>query len=483
MAAPRQTLIPAARTAQTAVMTPALQQAIRLLQLTNLELADAVAEALESNPMLREVDAEETDPPATDLAPSTAQTLAQPLAQPAADGVVRLGQGAAVPYAQALWQGRPWRGRGAGESAGLDAAQTLAGLPTLQEHAATQAAMLCSAPEERAIAAHLIGELDAWGWCTVDPAQVAAALGVAAESVNAVLTTLRTMEPVGLFAGSLAQCLALQLEDRGEMTPVLRTLLDNLDLLGSGDLPGLAAACGVGIADLDPLIAKLRGLNPHPGAAFAETPVETRVPDLLLRPAPGGGWTLEINPETLPQAMVDRAYAAELRAGRLTSDERRFIREQVQAASWLVRAIEQRATTLLTVAAEALRRQEASLTDPSVPRRPLTMGDVGEALEMHVSTISRAVAGKHVATPTGLLALRDCFVGGVATADGGMSAGEIQMRLQALVAAETAPLSDAALAAALSEGGIPVARRTVAKYRGALGIPASPQRRRRTAKS
>ena len=470
MAAPRQTLVPAARTTQTVAMTPALQQAIRLLQLSNLELADAVAEALESNPMLREAEPEDAAPPAAELA--------QPLGRPQASGVVRLGQGGATPYPRGLWQGRPWRGGGVAERSDQDGAQALVGRPTLREHASAAAAALFSAPGDRAIAAHLIGDLDAWGWCTADPAQVADELGVAPEQVTEVLAGLRTMEPAGLFAGSLAQCLALQLEDRGEMTPVLGKLLAHIDLLGDGDLDGLALACGVGADDLDPLIASLRHLNPHPGAAFADEHVETRVPDLLLRPTPGGGWTLELNPETLPQTMVDRAYAAELRAGRLTSDERRFIREQMQAASWLVRAIEQRATTLLTVAAEALRHQEASLTDPAIPRRPLTMGDVGEALEMHVSTISRAVAGKHVATPGGMLALRDCFVGGLATAEGGMSAGEIQMRLQALVAAEKAPLSDARLAAALSASGIPVARRTVAKYRSALGIPSSSKRRR-----
>jgi RNA polymerase sigma-54 factor len=262
------------------------------------------------------------------------------------------------------------------------------------------------------------------------------------------------------------------------MTPVLGRLIDNLSLLGDGNLPALAAACGVDVAEIDGLVGRLRHLNPHPGVAFAEEMVEIRVPDLLLRPSPGGGWTLELNPETLPRAMVDRAYATELRAGQLTSDERTYVREQVQAASWLVRAMEQRATTLLTVAAEALRRQEHWLTDPEIPRRPLTMGDLGAALDMHVSTVSRAVSGKHVAAPGGLIALRDCFVGGLATAAGGMSAGEIQQALAALVDGETAPLSDAALARALADAGMPVARRTVAKYRDELGIPPSAGRQK-----
>jgi RNA polymerase sigma-54 factor len=453
-------------------MTPALQQAIRLLQLSNLELADAVADALDSNPLLREASAADPEPAAADLA--------RPPEKPAADSAVRLGRGGAIPVAKGLWQGRPWRRGGGREPAdSLDWADTVAGQPSLREHAAAQAAMLLADAGERLIADRLIGELDSFGWCTAAPGDIAAELGVGVSQVEAVFTALRRMEPAGLFARSLGDCLALQLEDRGEMTPPLRALLDNLDLLGDGDLLRLADLCGVPVDRVDGLVAQLRHLTPHPGALFAEEAVETRVPDLLLRPAPGGGWTLELNPETLPRMMVDRAYAAELRAGRLSSDERRFVREQVQAASWLVRALEQRATTLLTVAAEALRRQEHWLADPAAPRRPLAMGDLGAALDMHVSTVSRAVAGKHVATPGGLIALRDCFVGGLATATGGVSAGEVQQALGALIEAETAPLSDAALTRALNDAGIPVARRTVAKYREELGIPSSAQRRQK----
>lgn len=443
-----------------------------MLQLSNLELADAVAEALETNPLLREGPAADVPPPAADLA--------RPLDRPTATGVMRLGHGGAVPMARGLWQGRPWRHNSAGAavSDGPDLTNTIQDHPTLREHASAQAAMMFPDPAEQTIAARLIGELDGWGWCTADITAIADELGVAADRVTAVLSGLRRMEPAGLFASTLAECLFLQLEDRGEMTPVLGRLINNLSLLGDGNLAALAAACSVDATEIDGLVGRLRQLNPHPGAGFAEEMVETRVPDLLLRPSPGGSWTLELNPETLPRAMVDRAYATELRAGRLTSDERIYVREQVQAASWLVRAMEQRATTLLTVAAEALRRQEHWLTDPAIPRRPLTMGDVGAALDMHVSTISRAVSGKHVAAPGGLIALRDCFVGGLATAAGGMSAGEIQQALAALVDGEAAPLSDAALARALADAGMQVARRTVAKYRNELGIPSSAGRQK-----
>lgn len=470
MAAPRQTLTPGQRATQSAVMTPALQQAIRLLQLSNLELAAAVAEALETNPLLREAPHADAHPAAADLA--------RPLDKPGAGSAVRMGPGGAIPVARGLWQDRPWR-RGVSRDtpAGADLADTTVGTPTLREHATAQAAMLLSEPADLAIAARLIGELDSFGWCTASTAEIAVELGADPVQVDAVLAALRRMEPAGLFAGSLGQCLALQLEDRGEMTPALRALLGNLDLLADGDLLRLADLCGAPVDGIDGLVAQLRHLTPHPGAAFSEEVAETRVPDLLLRPAPGGGWTLELNPETLPQIMVDRAYAADLRAGRLTSDERRFVREQVQAASWLVRAVEQRATTLLSVAAEALRRQEHWLVDPTAPRRPLTMLDLGATLDMHVSTISRAVAGKHVATPGGLVALRDCFVGALETAAGGVSAGEVQQALRAMIDAETAPLSDAALARALNDAGVAVARRTVAKYREELGIPSSTIRR------
>ena len=470
MAMSRQTLTPAPRATQAAVMTPALQQAIRLLQLSNLELADAVAEALDANPLLREAPATDADPAAADLA--------RPLEKPESGGAVRLGQGGAIPVAQGLWQGRPWRRGGRRDGAdSLDLADTVAGQPTLREHAAAQAAMLLADARDRAVADRLIGELDSFGWCVAAPSEIAAEMDVDAARVASVLAVLRQMEPAGLFARSLGDCLALQIEDRGEMTPPLRALLDNLDLLADGDLLRLADLCGVAVDRIDGLVARLRNLTPHPGALFAAETVETRVPDLLLRPAPGGGWTLELNPETLPRLMVDRAYAAQLRAGRLSPDERRFVREQVQSASWLVRALEQRAATLLTVAAEALRRQEHWLADPGAPRRPLAMVDLGAALDMHVSTVSRAVAGKHVATPGGLIAIRDCFVGGLATAAGGVSAAEVQQALRALIDAEETPLSDAALAGALGDAGIPVARRTVAKYREELGIPSSTVRR------
>ena len=292
MAAPRQSLVPAQRTTQSAVMTPALQQAIRMLQLSNLELADAVADALESNPLLREAAVEEPAPTAADLS--------RILERPRPDGAVRLGQGGAAAVGHGLWQGRAWRGRGqvGGPESGLDSAAAIADRPTLRQHASAEAAVLFAGAAERSIAERLIGELDAWGWCTADPAEIAAEMGVAPDQVRAVLDGLRGMEPAGLFATSLADCLALQLDDRGLMTPALQRLLDHLNLLGDGDLPGLARACGVRETDLDGLVAQLRELNPHPGAAFAEEQVETRVPDLLLRPAAGGGWTLELNPET-----------------------------------------------------------------------------------------------------------------------------------------------------------------------------------------
>lgn len=469
-------LVPGLTQRQTARMTPALREAIRLLQLSNLDLEATLEAAIDANPLLRAMETEGAEePPAPDLV-----DLSRTPDKPGQENVGRFGGAAPAGLrAAGFWSGSRAAGRGGAE----DLLPDVAGSVSLQEHVAAQIPLLVAHPADQAVARHLAGSLDHWGYLAA-PAnetleEAASACGVGMAEVQRVLGLLQRVEPAGLFARDLGECLSLQLADQDRLSPELARLLANLALLESGDKEELARRAGVEVAALPDLLAELRTLNPHPGEAFSSGPVETRVPDLLVRPAPAGGWTVELNPETLPRAVVDRAYAAELRAGRLSTDDRTWIREQLAEASWLVRALNQRAATLLQVAAETLRRQQPMLARGAAARQALTMQEVAADLDMHESTVSRAVSGKHVATPQGVVPLRQFFAGGLPAGRGASASPEqVQAAIQDLVENEAKPLSDEALARQLRAGGLEIARRTVAKYRQAAGIPAASARRK-----
>jgi len=296
---------------------------------------------------------------------------------------------------------------------------------------------------------------------------------------------MQRFEPVGMFCRDLRECLAVQLAEQNRFDPAMAAMLEHLDMLARRDLRGLMRVCGVDSEDLAEMITELKRLDPKPGASFDADPAPALVPDVLLRRGPDGGWLLELNPETLPRVLVNRGFHARCLVGLRSREERAFLAERFQSANWLVKSLEQRANTILKVAAEIVRRQEGFFRHGVGHLRPLILRDVAEEVQMHESTVSRVTANKYVATPRGTFELKYFFTTAIAGTSGGEthSAEAVRHRIKGMIDAEPPEdvLSDDAIVARLRQEGVDIARRTVAKYREALRIPSSVQRKREKA--
>ena len=428
------------RQSQSLVMSPQLQQAIKLLRMSNLVLAGYLATEVEKNPLL-------------ELAPPAA---ASGSAAPAAGGTIR---------------------RGDGDGSYLD---TLAAETSLYEHLRAQIGAM-RAPQERAQAALLLAdELEEDGYLRAPLDEVAARHGLRPALASAGLAMVQACDPAGVGARSLRECLALQLRERDRLDPAMQAMLENLGLAASGRLAELEARCGVDAEDVADMLAELRALDPKPGLRFAVAPVQAAVPDVHVRRAPDGSWTVELNTETLPRVLVNNVYAARIRGEDAAT--RAFVSECSASASWLVRSLEQRARTILKVATEIVQRQERFLSLGIAELRPLTQRAVAERLGLHESTVSRVAAGKYLSCDQGCFEFRYFFSSAIQAVAGGeaYSAAAVQERIRGLVQGERPldTLSDDKIVTLLKEAGIDIARRTVAKYRDGMGIPSSVQRRR-----
>jgi RNA polymerase sigma-54 factor len=284
------------------------------------------------------------------------------------------------------------------------------------------------------------------------------------------------------MARDLAECLALQLKDRNRLDPAMAKLVDNLDRLAKHDYPALQSLCGVDADDLDEMIAELRSLTPKPGLAYGADNTRAIEPDVFVRENPDGSWRIDLNTDTLPRVLVNQSYAAEISAVARSDEDKTFITECAQNASWLVKSLDQRARTILKVSAEIVRQQDLFLAKGVAFLRPLNLKTVADAIEMHESTVSRVTSNKYVATPRGLFELKYFFTSAIPSSGGGEahSAEAVRYRIKAMIDMETADevMSDDALVERLRHEGIDIARRTVAKYREAMNIPSSIQRRR-----
>ena len=483
------------RQSQSLVMTPQLRQAIKLLQSSNLEVAAFLEEELERNPLLERD--ERPPPPGPDAgpradpippgpAPADCHAAALSEALPAEaeapldaewDNVYDAGGAPESPYGRG---GRPDFGDDPSGVDGLEGAGR-----SLREHLGEQVRLTFSDPRDRLIAAQLVALVDPAGRLAVDDAVLASAMGCAVERVMAVRARMQRFDPVGMFCRDLRECLAVQLADRNRLDPAMQALLDNLELLARRDRPPLMQACGVDAEDLADMVAELRRLDPKPGAGFDAAPAPVVVPDVLMRRGPDGGWVLELNAETLPRVLVNRGFHARAVVGLRSREDRAFLAERLQSANWLVKSLEQRAGTILKVAAEIVRRQDGFFRHGVGHLRPLILRDVSEEVAMHESTVSRVTANKYIATPRGTFELKYFFTTAIAGTGGGEShsAEAVRHRIRAMVEAEDpeAVLSDDAIVVRLRQEGVDIARRTVAKYRDALRIPSSVQRKREKA--
>ncbi len=476
------------RQTQAPVMTPQLQQAIKLLQLSNLELAAFVETELEENPLLEREDTLIED----ESAPAETGTNAGDDGDAATlTGREALGSEEApldTNYTN-VWQDDPFRPAGGGAPAprgdsdslpGID--QTMASEVTLREHLTDQLDLSVSDPTDRLVGRAIIDSLDDRGFLTVSVEDMAEPLGCDTALVERVLDILRNFEPTGVFARDLIECFALQLAERDRLDPAMQAMLENLDLLTRHDLPGLRRACGVDEEDLADMLAELKTLDPKPAAAFENANVEYVTADVMMRPKQGGGWEIELNNDTLPRVLVNRAYYAEISSLTSEKEDKAFVQERLQAANWLVRALDQRARTILKVATEIIRQQDAFFRLGVAHLKPLILADIAAAVNLHESTISRVTNNKYMATPRGLFELKYFFTTAIGSTTGGEthSAESVRHKIKLLIDNESPKsiLSDDRIVEMLRGDGVEIARRTVAKYRDSLKIPSSVERRR-----
>ncbi|MEM6622425.1 MAG: RNA polymerase factor sigma-54 [Pseudomonadota bacterium] len=476
------------RQSQQLVMTPQLQQAIKLLQMSNVQLAQFVDGEIERNPLLR------LDEPSSELPPN-AQMDAGPLAtdQRTTDhtladetfdtGSENLNDGppAGVRAADSTWQ--------AGQSSGTvrtrPSAEELPSLeerlvdkPSLREHLRAQIGQMRGAESHRAIALYLVEELDEHGFLRIEPADVGERFSADAETVSSALSLLQRCEPTGVGARDLAECLSLQMQEINALTAPMAALLENLELVSRNELRRLRKACNVDERTLLDMLRQLKRMDPRPCAAFDLGEAETLVPDVLLTRTEWGGWHVELNPDTLPRVLIDQSYAAEVNENGV--EAKHFLADCQSNASWLMKSLDQRSRTIVKIASEIIRQQEEFFASGIAGLRPLTLKAVADAVGMHESTVSRVTSNKHIATERGIFELKFFFTNAVAGGDRDVAAEAVRHRIKTMVDAEQAcaVLSDDAIVEKLAADGIDIARRTVAKYRKSLRIPSSVERRR-----
>lgn len=494
------------RQTQALVMTPQLMQAIKLLQLSSLDLAAYVEGELERNPLLERADDQEAPPSAaeaegsgetgeggddngsaaTDWNGQELETSRRSMEEGLGtelenvfpdDGAGKAAPPEAPPPAYSEWTGA---GAAAGDDYNLEA--FVSAEVTLTDHLAQQLTLAVPDPAARMIGRYLIDMVDEAGYLSGDLAGVAEKLGTPLAAVEAVLGVLQALDPSGVCARNLTECLAIQLKERNRFDPAMRALVEHLDLLAKRDLAALRRLCGVNDEDLADMIAEIRNLNPKPGLAFGSTTVQPIVPDVLVRAAPDGTWQVELNSDTLPKVLINQRYYAQVSKGTRNDKDKSYLADCLQTATWLVRALDQRAKTILKVSSEIVRQQDAFFEKGVQHLRPLNLKTVADAISMHESTVSRVTANKYMATPRGIFELKYFFTSAIAAADGGEahSAEAVRHRIRQLIDGETAAdvLSDDTIVEKLHTAGIDIARRTVAKYREAMRIPSSVQRRR-----
>ncbi|MBI1199011.1 MAG: RNA polymerase factor sigma-54 [Phenylobacterium sp.] len=479
------------RQGQGLVITPQLQQAIKLLQMSNLELEAFVEAELERNPLLQRdeddqapAEAPGDDSPALDgpIADAEARAELDAPHDEASPGEHATGDAGAADAGGSVDWSKAGKGGGFdGDREGLEGA--LAREVTLCEYLHEQLTAAGLTPAESAIAHVLIDAVDEGGYLRLETAEAAERLGCSEALVEKVLATIQGFEPVGVAARDVRECLMIQLKDKNRYDPAIAALLDNLPLLARRDLAALKKVCEVDDEDLRDMIAEIRALTPRPGAAFggeAATPVE---PDVFVREGAGGLWHVELNSDTLPRLLVDQRYHARVSGQARSDQEKTFVSDCLAQANWLMKSLDQRARTILKVSSEIVRQQDAFLAYGVEHLRPLNLKTVADAIGMHESTVSRVTSNKYMATPRGLFEMKFFFTSAIAATEGGEahSAESVRHKIRQLIDAEASEAdvhSDDRIVEILKEAGVDIARRTVAKYREAMRIPSSVERRR-----
>ncbi len=486
------------RHSQSLVMTPQLQQAIKLLALSNLEIESFIAEEVDRNPLLEIASNDGDDTPDTVSHQADERTGDAPILESVESGVadapLDVDFGAETFHHDAAADGGPddrltghdgtlgLNGAG-GESFdgdGFDFDSVAEDAPSLRDHLLHQAGEVFT-NVEWLIASHLIDQIDEAGYLSVSLLDLASRLQVPRAQIETVLAGIQRFDPTGVGARSLSECLALQAQEADRYDPAMARLIDNLDLLAVGKLTQLKRMCGVDDEDLSDMIQELRAYDPKPGLRFGGDRSMAITPDLFVVER-SNGWVVEINSATLPRVLVNRSYYTELAKGGQNKDSKAWLTDALANANWLVKALDQRQRTILKVAAEIVKHQDGFFRHGVTHLKPLTLRMVADVIEMHESTVSRVTSAKYLSCARGVFELKYFFSNAVGGAEGGEAASSAAIRnaIKSLIAAESATdiLSDDQLVELLRGQGFDIARRTVAKYREGMGFGSSVQRRR-----
>jgi len=495
------------RQGQSLVMTPQLQQAIKLLQLSNMELMEFVEGELERNPLLEHSESDEQAERRSEDAGEKQENTSQNESSDATQGdeekldlttnqVQRDAENVFDTDAENVFPeaadpapapvGDNWSSVGSGGGGGGDGDVNLEAFVAeeinLQDHLMAQLPLAISDPVKRLIGDHLIDMVDEGGYIRGSLENLAERLGAPMELIEETLATMQSFEPAGVFARDLAECLTLQLKDQNRFDPAIETFIANLDLMAARDLAGLKRACDVSDEDLTDMIAEIKTLEPKPGLKYGKSSVQPIVPDVFVRQRPDGSWLVELNNETLPKVLVNQAYYATVSKTTKLEKDKTYLHDCLQTANWLVKSLDQRARTILKVSKEIVKQQDAFLTHGVQYLRPLNLKTVADAIEMHESTVSRVTSNKYMATSRGNFELKYFFTSSIPSSGAGEahSSEAVRHRIKQLIDNEavTKILSDDKIVELLKVEGIDIARRTVAKYRESMRIPSSVQRRR-----
>jgi RNA polymerase sigma-54 factor len=505
------------RQGQALVMTPQLLQAIKLLQFSNVELAAFVQEELERNPLLeRAEDASDGEEPPSAVAEANGEanesfaadfndagdaewssesfatdrgaleaSLGTELTNTFDDGAPptprehqEFAEGAGL--SANSWSGAPAPSQNAAEQANLEA--YVAAEVSLRDHLVAQLRLATADPADRLIGQSVIDSIDDAGYFTDTTAEMAARLGASVERTEKVLALIQSFEPSGVGARNLAECIAIQLREKDRFDPAMQTLVAHLDLVAKRDYAKLRRLCNVSGDDVADMVEEIRRLDPKPGRAFGGGVLQPVISDVIVHPLPDGSWHVELNAEVLPRLLVNQIYATRVTRAKANDVDRSFLSNCLQSANWLTKSLEQRARTILKVAGEIVRQQDAFFVHGVEFLKPLNLKTIADAIGMHESTVSRVTSNKYIATPRGLFELKYFFTASIASNNGGNahSAEAVRFRIKQMIDRESADdiLSDDAIVERLKSSNVDIARRTVAKYRESLRIPSSVERRR-----
>lgn len=458
------------RQQQNLVMTPQMQQAIKLLQLSNVELQDYLEEEIAQNPLLEKVENDTSDSESEDR-------VEEKPGLPDDDNENDFDVGSHMSSSTA-------GGRADFSEDERTLESTHAKEKNLHDHLMEQLTIGAQDALDKTIGTLLIDRLDEAGYLRETPEELADQLGVSVERIKNLVGRLKKFDPAGIFAFNLSECLMLQLDDRGVLDKPMKILLENLNLLGQHDYTALARICDVHPNVVKEMAQELRTLQPKPASLFDHSVAQTAIPDVLMRKLPkdkGGGWRVELNTDTLPRVLVNQQYYTDVADRTKDKTEREYLVTQLNNANWLAKALDQRAQTILKVASEIVERQDAFFLFGIEYLTPLTLREVADSIAMHESTVSRVTTGKFIGTPRGLFELKFFFTSSIEGSDGGTVSSEaVKSKIKTLIDAEDPKsiLSDDDIVDMLQKDGIEIARRTIAKYREAMNIPSSVQRRR-----